>query len=164
MTTACMSRSWKVEVRQKKKLTSRDDQSAISSKEHVKYEATQTYLAITYQHDLLHLAGKRPQQRSQGLQQQQSTPSTRRLHFSKESSRENKSTKQCDTGTNACHHWFLRGYCSMSTYYHLHVAQLNNRRNLYNTTLEAPGTQPLAMMLCGCFWRSNRNHYYLLLV
>ena len=43
--TACMSRSWKVEVCQKKKITTgrRDDQSAISSKEHVKYEATQTY-------------------------------------------------------------------------------------------------------------------------
>ena len=36
--------------------------------------------------------------------------------------------------------------------------------NLYNTTLEAPGTQPLAMLLCGFFWGSNRNHYYLLLV
>ena len=46
----------------------------------------------------------------------------------------------------------------------LRVAQLNNRRNLYNTTLEAPGTQPLAMLLYGFFWRSNRNHYYLLLV
>ena len=36
--------------------------------------------------------------------------------------------------------------------------------NLYNTTLEAPGTQPLAMLLCVFFWGSNRNHYYLLLV
>ena len=34
--------------------------------------------------------------------------------------------------------------------------------NLYNTTLEAPGTQPLAKLLCGFFWVSNRNHYYLL--
>ena len=50
-------------------------------------------------------------------------------------------------GTNACHHWFLPWI--LSTYYHLRVAQLNNRRNLYNTTLEAPGTQPLAMLLCG---------------
>ena len=46
----------------------------------------------------------------------------------------------------------------------LRVAQLNNRRNLYNTTLEAPGTQPLAMLLGGFFWRSNRNHFYLFLV
>ena len=36
--------------------------------------------------------------------------------------------------------------------------------NLYNTTLEAPGTQPLAMLLCGFFWGSNRNDYHLLLV
>ena len=36
--------------------------------------------------------------------------------------------------------------------------------NVYNTTLEAPGTQLLAMLLCGFFWGSNRNHYYLLLV
>ena len=36
--------------------------------------------------------------------------------------------------------------------------------NLHHTTLEAPGTQLLAMLLCGFFWGSNRNHYYLLLV
>ena len=36
--------------------------------------------------------------------------------------------------------------------------------NLYNTTLEASGRQPLAMPLCSFFWGSNRNHYYLLLV
>ena len=35
---------------------------------------------------------------------------------------------------------------------------------LYNNTLEAPGTQPLAMLLCGFFWGINRNHYYLVLV
>ena len=82
-----------------KKNNKRDDQSAISSKEHVKYEATQTYLPVTYQHDRLHLTGKRPQQRSQGPQQLQSTPSIllRRV-FS-----EIKNTKRCDTGTNACH-------------------------------------------------------------
>ena len=75
---------------------------------------------------LLYLAGKRPQQRSQEPQQQQSTPSTHHLHFSKESSRGKKYTKQYDTGTHACHHcippWIL------STYYHLCGAQLNNRR------------------------------------
>ena len=75
MITACMSRSWKLDVSQnKKKLTRRDDQSAISSKEHFKHEAAQTYLSVTYQQDRLHLAGKRPQQRNQGPQQQQSTP------------------------------------------------------------------------------------------
>ena len=31
--------------------------------------------------------------------------------------------------------------------------------NLHNTTLEAQGTQPLAMLLCGFFWGSSRNHY-----
>ena len=36
--------------------------------------------------------------------------------------------------------------------------------NLYNTVLEAPGRQPLAMLLCGFFWGRNRNHYYLLFV
>ena len=53
----------------------------------------------------------------------------------------------------------------LSTYHHLRVAQLKQEEELvYNTTLEAPGTQPLAMLLCGFSWRSNRNHYYLLLV
>ena len=51
-----------------------------------------------------------------------------------------------------------------STHHRLRVAQLYNKRKLYNTTLEAPGTQPLAMLLCGFSWRINRNHYYLLLV
>ena len=33
--------------------------------------------------------------------------------------------------------------------------------NLYNTTLEAPGTQPFAMLLCGFLGgSSSRNHYY----
>ena len=27
-----------------------------------------------------------------------------------------------------------------------------------------PGTQPRVMLLCGFFWRSNRNHYLLVLV
>ena len=72
-----LSRSWKVEACQKKreKLTRRRDyQWPISSKDHVKYETTQTCLSVTYQHDRLHLTGKRPQQRSQRQQQQQSTP------------------------------------------------------------------------------------------
>ena len=62
----------------KKKITRRDDQSVISSnKEHVKYEATQTYLFVSFipAHDRLHLTGKQPQKRSQGPQQQQSKPS-----------------------------------------------------------------------------------------
>ena len=53
----------------------------------------------------------------------------------------------------------------LSTYHHLRVAQLCNRmRNLYNTTVEAPGTQPLAMLLCRVYCRSNYYHYCLLLV
>ena len=59
-------------------VTRRDDQSAISSNEdHVEYEATQTSLPVTYQHTAAcaHLTGKRSQQRSQGPQRQQSTPS-----------------------------------------------------------------------------------------
>ena len=44
------------------------------------------------------------------------------------------------------------------------VQTISTCPNLYNTTLEAPGTQLLATLLCGFFWGSNRNHYYLLLV
>ena len=36
--------------------------------------------------------------------------------------------------------------------------------DVYNTVLDAPGTQLLAMLMCGFFWGSSRNHYYLLLV
>ena len=44
------------------------------------------------------------------------------------------------------------------------VQTISTCPNLYNTTLEAPGTQLLATLLCGFFRSSNRNHYYLLLV
>ena len=37
-------------------------------------------------------------------------------------------------------------------------------QNLYNITLKVPGTQPLAMLFCGFFWRSYRKDYCLLLV
>ena len=70
MTTACLSRNWIVEVSmpEEKKKT----QSAVSSnKEHVKYEATQNlFVSYVPTHDRLDLTGKRPQQRSQGPQQQ----------------------------------------------------------------------------------------------
>ena len=36
--------------------------------------------------------------------------------------------------------------------------------NLYNTPLEAPGTQLLVILLRGYFRGSNRNHYYVLVV
>ena len=44
------------------------------------------------------------------------TKHTAYIYFSKESSGGKKKTKQCDTGTNACHHWFLPWI--LSTYYH----------------------------------------------
>ena len=36
--------------------------------------------------------------------------------------------------------------------------------NSCKSTPSRPGTQPLVMLLCGFFWRSNRNHYLLVLV
>ena len=111
----------------KKKLTGRDDQSAISKKEHAKYEAT---LSVTYQHDRFRLIGNRPQQRSQGPQQQQSTRSTPRLYLFLQSVSGEKNTKRCDTGTNACH-LLVSSVDTVHTYYDLRVAQLNNRRNDY---------------------------------
>ena len=109
-------------------------------------------LSVTYQHDRLHLTGKRPQQRSHG-------PHT--AYISPKSLLGEKNTKQCDTGTNACHHWLLPWI--MSIYYHLRVAQINNSRYLYSATIEAPGRQPLAMLLYGVLWRSNRSSYCYLL-
>ena len=76
-------------------------------------------LSVTYQHDRLHLTCKRPQQRSQGPQQQQSKPPIflQRVFPGK------KNTKRCDTGTNACHSLDS----SVDTVYLLlRVAQLNN--------------------------------------
>ena len=160
---------------------------------------TNLFLSAAYQHDRLHLAGKRLQQRSQGPQQQQSTPS------SKEFSRGQKTPNAYNAryGTNECHP-LVSSVDTVNFYYDLHVAQLNNRRdeyfslifcvenagytlaschkicrrqktrcvwsyssvptskyiactrvqtmsicpNLDNTTLGAPGTQPLAMLLC----------------
>ena len=100
-----------------KKITTdrRDDQSAISSKEHVKYEATQTFLSVTYQHDRLHLTGKRPQQWSQGPQQQQSTPSSRLLHFSTDSSRGEKTPNNAIPRRTQATTGFFRGCCLRTT-------------------------------------------------
>ena len=113
MITACMSRSWKVEVCQKQTITTgrRDDQSAVSSKEHVKYETTQAniFLSAAYQHDRFHVAGKRLQQRSQGPKQQQSTPS------SNESSRGKKTPNAYDAIRDECMPptGLFRGYCRL---------------------------------------------------
>ena len=101
-------------VCQNKKVIRRDDQSAISSKEHVKYEAT---LSVTYQHDRSHLTGKRPQQLSQGPQQQQKSTSTHRLYFVLQIVFSGENTKRCDTGTDECMPLtgFSRGYCLLTT-------------------------------------------------
>ena len=73
-----------------------------------------------------------------------------------------QTTKAMGSGTTAT----TRHAILLPTLHHLRVAQLNNKRNLYNTTLEAPGTHPLAMLLlCGFSWRrSYLSHYYLHLV
>ena len=54
-----------------------------------------------------------------------------------------QTTTATESGTTAT----TKHTTMLSTYHHLRVAQLNNRRNLYNKNLEAPGTQPLAMLL-----------------
>ena len=128
-----MSRSWKVEVCRKKKNTGKDDKPAISSKGHVKYEAIQTYLSVTYQPDRLHLTGKGlqqrnqgPQQRSQGPQQQQSTlPIFPRNLLGEKKHQKNDAIP----GRMHVTHWFLPWI--LPTYYDLPVAQLNNRRDYY---------------------------------
>ena len=76
--------------------------------------------------------------------------------------RDRQMTTATESGTTAT----TKVAILLPTNHHLRVAQLNNnRRNLCNTALEAPGTQPLAMLLIPFSWRrSNRNHYYLLLV
>ena len=51
---------------------------------------------------------------------------------------------------------------SYSHLYYLHEYKLC--RCARTTTPSRPGTQPLVMLLCGVFWRSNRNHYILVLV
>ena len=52
-----------------------------------------------------------------------------------------QTTKATESGTTAtAKHAIL-----LSTYHHLQVAQISNRKNLYNTTVEAPGTQPFAL-------------------
>ena len=52
--------------------------------------------------------------------------------------------------------------CSYSYLYYLHKYKLC--RCARTTTPSRPGTQSLVMLLCGVFWRSNRNHYLLILV
>ena len=61
--------------------------------------------------------------------------------------RDRQTTTATESGTTAT----TKHAILPSTYHHLRVAQLNNRRNLHNTTLEAPGTQPLAICCCVAF-------------
>ena len=79
VTTACMSRSWKVEVCQKKRKITRGDDKSISNQHQLGARQvrsnTNLFVSSVRTHDRLRLTGKRPQQRSQGPQQQQSTPS-----------------------------------------------------------------------------------------
>ena len=48
-----------------------------------------------------------------------------------------------------------RTYIACTSTYYVDVTELPPSR---------PGTQPLVMLLSGFFWRSNRNHYLLVLV
>ena len=53
-----------------------------------------------------------------------------------------QTTTATDSGTTAT----TKHATLLPTYHHLRVVQLDSRMNLYNKTLEAPGTQPLAML------------------
>ena len=112
-----MSRSWKVEecAKKKKKITRGDDQSAISSKEHVKYGATQTYLSATCKHDRLHLTGKRPQQ-CNGVWDH-SNSKAHRLYFSKSLLGGNKHQTRTMRYRDKCVllTGFFRRYCLLTT-------------------------------------------------
>ena len=114
VTMACMSRSWKVKVCQKK------------NKKPLEEMINQQSAAIrstsrTKQHKVI--CQLRTNTRPFALNRQK--------------------TRATESGTTATtKHTIL-----LSTYHHLQVAQLNNRRKLYITTLKTPGTQPLALLL-----------------
>ena len=112
VTTACMSRSWKVEVCHKNK----------SLEEMINQQiAAIGSTPSTKQHKVI--CQLRTNTRPLALDQQTTTTT--------------------ESGTTAT----TKHAILLSTHHHLLVAQLNNRKNLYNKTLEAPGTQPLAMLL-----------------
>ena len=105
--TACMPRTWKVEVCQKKRNTTsqcgRRYQSAISSKEHIMYEASQTYLSVTYQHDRLHLGRQKIAASESGT-----TATTKHAIFQRVfSGKINTKRVRCDTGRMHATYWFL---------------------------------------------------------
>ena len=112
-----------------------NQQSAARSTSSTKRHKHFFFLSAAYQHDRLHLAGKRLQQRSQGPQQQQSLPS------SEKSSRGKKQqTRTMRYGTNAYHSLFFF-VDAVDFYYDRNVAQIDNRRNDY--FFEAPGESPI---------------------
>ena len=114
VTMACMSRSWKVEVCQKKNKKSLEEMINQQS-------AAIRSTSSTEQHKVIC----------------QLRTNTRPLALDRQT------TTATESGTTATtKHAILLPSC-----HHLRVAQLNNRRKLYNTPLESPGTQPIAMLL-----------------
>ena len=115
VTTARMSRSWKVEVYKKNTHTRKDDQSTISSEK-------------------------------RGTSSTKQRKNVCQLRINKRPlALDRQTTTATESGTTAT----TRHAILLSTYHHLRVAQLNNRRNLYNTTL--------AMLLCGFSGRSMKS-------
>ena len=110
------SGSWKVEVCQKKKknLEETINQQSAARSTSKKYEATQTYLSVKYQHNRLHLTGKRPQQRSQD---HSNNKAHRLLYFSKTSSRGKKAPNAYDAiwDESVPLTGFFRQYCRLIT-------------------------------------------------
>ena len=134
MATACKTRSWKVEVCQK------NGKKTLEEMINQQSAATRS-TSSTKQHKLVCPL----------------RTNTRTLAFDRQT------ITATESGTTAT----TKHAILLSTHHHLRVAQLNNRRRnlyVYNTTLEAPGTQLLAMLLGGFSWHSNRNCYYLILV
>ena len=57
-----------------------------------------------------------------------------------------------------------QGVCSYSYLYYLHEYKLCRCARTRMIPPSRLGTQPLAILLCGFFWRSNRSHYLLVFV
>ena len=104
VTTACMSRSWKVEVFQKKNKKSLEEMIN-------KQSAATRSTSRTKQHKVIC----------------QLRTNTRPLALDRQT------TTATESGTTAT----TKHAILLSTYHHLRVVQLDNRRKLYNTNLEA---------------------------
>ena len=106
--TVCMSRSRKVEVCQKNKTITtgrRDDQSAISSKEHVKYEATNLF--VSYVTRPLALGPQTMTVTESGTIATTKHDILQRVFSGKKTHKR----VRCDTGRMHATHWFFREYC-----------------------------------------------------